>query len=445
MATNSLYYKFKKYVKHHRLIKPQESIILALSGGCDSVVLLHLLQKLQQDLDFSLSACHLDHCIRVGISAKESLFVQELCGKLAVKCYHSCVDVPRVAQGENLEASARRVRYAFLRETAAKISADRIATAHHADDQAETVLMHLLRGSGGSGLAAILPQDNDLIRPLLFAKKQQIMDYATVHQLSFCEDDSNLDQTYLRNKIRLSLIPHLEAEYNLNIKENLLATAEICRAEQELLQQLAKEAYQQCLRADGALSKKAVQALPLALQRLVVRKAYQEQTGLELSFKQTEAVLKLKESSSLSLPQMSAYIRGGAIQFGQKPQTDNTPYQAKIVLNEWRDLSQSWQYLAVFEPLDYLKADKITVPVFLAKELSWRSRRPGDKIKLANLGHKSIKSLYQEHMIVLEERTQRPILCCGDEPIWLPYLRKKMLPDFNGKKLFIYCRRKCDI
>ncbi|MGI5891449.1 MAG: tRNA lysidine(34) synthetase TilS [Bacillota bacterium] len=448
---HKLLQQLKNYIKTYDLIRPGEKIVIALSGGMDSVVLLHLLLSLKEEFAITLIAGHLDHGIRGEISAEESRFVKSLCAEWGIICYKEYEDIIAISGGKNIEEVAREKRYAFLREVAKKASADKIATAHHADDQAETVLLHLLRGSGSKGLGAMSPRENDLIRPLLFANKSDIIDYCQENNLEYREDKSNEDCRYLRNKIRLCLLPYLEKEYNPNIKENLCTTAEICREENAYLKALTREQYSIIKEPDGGVDKKKLSAHALAMQRLLIREAYTEAAkGRDLTFAQTEAVIKLPENGSIDLPaKITAYRRQGKIYFGsltQKTVKDHSIY--KLQVGSWHDLCDGWQYkvqiLSVDEkiPMEQNKSeDSIILPFDRLDKLFFAGRRPGSRMKICGMdGHKSIKSIYQEAKISSEKRANRPILYDDGKIIWLPFLRKAVFDAQEGRRIIIYCR-----
>ena len=265
--------KTKDYIKEYQLIEPGELVLVAVSAGRDSMTLAHLLLRLQKELDFNLAIANFNHHLRPEAD-EEGEFVAEFARINGVPVFLGGADIAQLSVGGNLQEIARRERYTYLRSLAAKIGAQKIAVAHHADDQAETVLLHLLRGSGLSGLAAMSPIKNNIIRPLLFASRRDICAYIAENKLEYREDSSNACTKYLRNKIRLELIPLLR-DYNPNITEALIATADICRQDDQVLEDLAENALAEAwINDDNALERTAFNELPVALQRRVIRKAY---------------------------------------------------------------------------------------------------------------------------------------------------------------------------
>jgi len=263
--------KVRKTIKKYHLIKKGEKILVAVSGGPDSVALLYLLNHLKKELDLKLHIAHLDHKLRKD-SYKDKEFVENLAKKLKIPITTEEVEVKRLAKKGSIEEVARNIRLNFLFKVAQKIKADKIALGHNLNDQAETVLMRLLRGSGLYGLAGILPQKEisgfKIIRPLIEISRREIEAFIKRKKIKPCSDITNFKDIYFRNKIRNRLIPFLEKNYNKNIKELLAHTAEIVGADYDYLMR----------RAEGFLPKKGNKLalkkflkLHPALQRIILR------------------------------------------------------------------------------------------------------------------------------------------------------------------------------
>jgi len=221
-------------------------LIVAVSGGTDSVALVHALANLRSRFEYVLHIATLEHGLRGEAGGQDVRFVRDLAQQLNLPCYHNIVDTRAYAQSTNsgIEAAARQLRYAFLAEIAHKVDATVIVTAHHAGDQAETVLMHLLRGAGLhglSGMVTVAPVPNHdeltLFRPLLGISKQVLIDYCVEHELTPREDLTNQDVRYLRNAIRHRVLPHLQA-YNPNIEIALNRLADSVGLDDAFIQQM---------------------------------------------------------------------------------------------------------------------------------------------------------------------------------------------------------------
>lgn len=212
---------FARILREQQLLTPGDRVLVALSGGADSVALLHLLHALAPTFPLTVLAAHLDHGMRLESSA-DADFVRSLCARLGVVLVEGRVDVPALAEERRrgLEETARDARRQFLRQAAAQHGCAAIALGHHRDDQAETVLFRLLRGSALSGLAAMRPRSAPFIRPLLFFSRRQIREFLAGRRLPFVEDASNRDLTFTRNRIRHQLLPLLR-DFNPRIEEHL--------------------------------------------------------------------------------------------------------------------------------------------------------------------------------------------------------------------------------
>jgi len=218
------------------MLKPNDAVVVGVSGGPDSVALLHILYTLAPRFSLRIGVAHLNHCLRQTASDKDAEFVLSVAKKLDLPCFIEKVDVLKyqIDNRLSLEEAARRVRYTFYNQVSKTNRFNKIALGHHGDDNAEQVLMNLFRGSGPLGLAGIPPVRNGIIiRPLIQAKRSEILGFLNKNKIPYIADTSNTDTRYLRNRIRLQLIPLLKAAYNPKIIETLNRLAEIIRAEEE--------------------------------------------------------------------------------------------------------------------------------------------------------------------------------------------------------------------
>ncbi len=310
----SLVARVRRAIERHSLLAPGETVVVGVSGGPDSLCLLHVLRRLSPEINLNLHVAHLNHQMRGEEADADATFVAGLAADWELPVTIERVDVPALARAHKLapEEAARRARYAFLAWVAEQIGARSIAVAHNADDQTETVLMHWLRGAGLAGLRGMLPatplgdlrleigdivpfghwglatepsslksqvsnlQSLTLIRPLLEVPRADIEAYCAGHHLQPRFDRSNLDTTYFRNRLRHELIPYLET-YNVNIREVLRRSASVIAADYDLLRDQLEAAWGQVVRegSDRALTfdLAAWRALPLALKRSTIREA----------------------------------------------------------------------------------------------------------------------------------------------------------------------------
>ncbi len=268
-----------------RLIAADDSVLVAVSGGPDSLALLHALDALRGELGLgALAAAHFDHGLRAEASAADAAFVLGFCDSHGIPCHIGQADVGLVARERKIgkQAAARLVRYRFLDAAAAQTGADKIATAHTQDDQAETVLLNVLRGAGLDGLRGIPARRGPYIRPLLGVSRADVLAYCDAHGLIPRCDASNLSLQYTRNRLRLELLPQIERDYNPAVRASLLRLSEIAARDADFLRLQAEAALLgMTLPApdNGALvldCRKLRQAHP-SLLRHVLRAAFSQQ------------------------------------------------------------------------------------------------------------------------------------------------------------------------
>lgn len=426
------------FLRSAQLISPGQRILAAVSGGRDSCVMLHILCALREELGFALSVAHFNHNLREA-SGREQQFVGQLAADYGLPFYAGSVEAGVLVADGNIEDAARKARYAFLRQSAEEAGCQLIATAHHGQDQAETVLLHLLRGSGVEGLAAISPLENGLLRPLLFALPSHIEEYRAAENLAFCQDESNADARYLRNHLRLHILPQL-AEINPRLLTALCATADICREDNDLLDELAQEALQQLWQPEQQAVGAGIFDLPLALQRRVLRLAvdaltYEEQV---LSYAQTAAALKLKEEQQLPIGGGWLVYRRGGLHIS-RIQPPLLPLDEKIIPvaadGNWHKLADwGWEYKAMRnynepdapEPAAY----SIILPASMPDALFFRTRRMGDAVpSTGKAERRKLKDIFIKAKIPPHQRVAWPLLLAGEDIIWLPGLyQRKITP-----------------
>lgn len=257
MSTHSLFPHALELCREHDLLPRGGHILCAVSGGADSVCLLHWLTQLRAQFGFSLTAAHYNHRLRGDESRRDEDFVrsflQTCCPGVPLVTGSGNVAAQAAQSGSGIEETAREMRYAFLRETARQVGADVIATAHNAEDNAETVLLHLLRGSGLRGLTGIPPRRDSLVRPLLTTRRQEIEAYLQHYGLPHVEDSSNADDRFTRNRVRHQIMPMLE-QLQPQTVSHLGQTALLLARDEEFLCQLARQALPEPTSIPGGLS-----------------------------------------------------------------------------------------------------------------------------------------------------------------------------------------------
>ncbi len=276
-----MYEKVKAYVNEQHMLTKTDSVIAGVSGGADSVCLLFILLSLQKEMGFTLTAVHVHHGIRGGAADEDEAFVQELCEKEGVPLLVFHEDVPAYAKEHDLgeEEAGRLLRRQVLEETADQIGATKIALAHHRNDNAETLLLNLCRGTGPVGLAGMLPVNGRWIRPLLCVTRREIEDWLKERNIAYCTDETNLEDDYTRNRIRNHVIPYLEENVNPKSVEHMTDTMEQMRQLDAYVEAEADRYYKKCCVKSGEtgsgliIKEEEFAQIPEVLRPYVLRQA----------------------------------------------------------------------------------------------------------------------------------------------------------------------------
>ena len=380
------------WMEQWEMLPPAGGLLLcAVSGGRDSVCLLHYLANLALGRGFSVAAAHLNHKMRPEAQRDED-FVRALCRDLDVPFYTESAPVYETAEqwGLGVEETGRRLRYDFLQRTADAIGASRIATAHHAQDQAETVLLNLLRGTGPEGLAGIPPVRGRIVRPLLQTSRQEIEAYLEEHGLSHVEDSTNQDTHYARNRLRRELWPQLET-INPGLTRSIGRTADILRSENAFLDTLAADYLPQ---SGTALETARLLSAPEALQPRILRLLLERLPGgkKDVGAVHIDALLALAAGGGmLDLPgEMQAVCRGGQLRLTMRAAV-LPEMTLRSGVNRWGD----------YDIILRCDGDAcVTVR-------PWRS---SDRLATGR-GSRSLKRLFRDAGIAAEDRDTIPVVC----------------------------------
>ncbi len=451
-SINDTIKKVRHTIIKYNMIRDGDRVVVAVSGGPDSVCLLDILRELENELGVELVVAHFDHGLRPGEDEAENRFVESLAADLTLPFETKKADPGMGQGGASLEERARHARYQFLEEVKEKFSAQKIAIGHNLNDQAETVLMRFLRGSGPSGLAGIPPcREEKIIRPLIETTRGEIESYLELKGLTHMTDSSNLQACYLRNKIRLELLPRLR-EYQPRIVELLGRTADIMRNDETWLAAKAEEWAKRSAetRGDGEIRipLSSFIILPEALKNRVIRYALKMTGGSlrRVSLRHIEAINQMamgeKPQALLNLPngiiakkvydrlvftgtkdtqfESFCYLLDGPGKFDLTA-LGRTIFLTEVEKAELSDMGAS-RWCA------FLNADHLRYPLMI------RNARPGDKfIPFGMSGHKKLKDFFMDLKAPSEARAQTPILFCRDIPIWVCGFRIddrfKILPD----------------
>jgi len=443
--------KFQRTLLIDCQIDMGKPLVLGFSGGPDSLALLHALKNLR----VKIIVVHFDHSLR-SESAEEALRAGRIAKTYGYPFFSERGDVTTYAdqQSMSVEEAARVLRYAFLFRVAQKQGAQAVAVAHNADDQAETLLMHLLRGAGSRGLRGMSPrlvpnpwsQTIPLVRPLLVIWRREIEEYCQVNGLQPLMDRTNFDTTYFRNLLRHELLPNLEG-VSPGFKRRLNQTADLIGTEVELIHSLGKEAWKHCLRLRGTdyiqLDRASFLAEPLAMQRVLIHRAAEElRPGLrDLEYKAVVSALELAHQK-MSTPQdwtsgLCVLTEGNRfwiadweaelpVDWPQAPENEiHIEVPGGFDLNRgWRlELTEDGNPQAATQNQDpfqaWLDQDRV------GEELILRRRQPGDRFQPLGMenGMQKLAEFMINEKLPRRARETWPLLCKGNEIVWVPGYR----------------------
>lgn len=426
-----------RYARAQELLHPGMHVLVACSGGPDSLALLDLLLLLRRRFDLVVTVAHFEHGIRGTASEEDARFVDSFCRARRVPCFIGHGDVPAFAkeQGESIELAARELRYAFLWRTLERCGADVLATAHHADDQAETVLMRILRGTGLDGLAAMKPREGKKIRPLLFARREDILAYCRERGLTPRHDATNDIPDCTRNLLRLKVLPYLQQSCNPEVARALCQLAELARVDCDYLEQQLEESWPYLTREeDGRYSivLTAFQRRHPALQRRALRRLFASLAGAgrDLGFSHVEE-LRLLALSGQATGKTAKLPDGIEAHFTYdrlvlRPtlpkREQQAPASAVLVIVPGR--TDYGEAVIEAELLEALPADDSSCGFYLdavvlkGAPLVLRHRQPGDFIELP-VGRKKLKEVLIDDKVPRERRQGLLLLAAGHEILWI--------------------------
>lgn len=426
-------------LKDLEMVRQGDRVVAAVSGGADSVCLLEVLARVSRELDLKLAVAHFDHGLREGQDESETTFVRGLAEGMGLPVFTEKANPPLQDRAGALEERARDARYGFLERVRRAHNARRVALGHTLDDQAETVIMRLLRGAGGSGLSGIPPvREPGIIRPLIRVRRREVEDYLRAVGLSWCVDPTNLETRHLRNRIRRELIPVL-LEYQPRLVEHLGELAGLIRDDDSFMEDMSTAWVEE----HGKKGRQGVTELsvyrflrePAALQRRIVRAALRGEAGglRSIHLEHVRAVMHL---AAAGRPQGRIHLPGGLrVQrsYDQLVFGFERSAQARILVNETfsapGDYDVEGAGLRVVLGLRdregvgsldkgpwtaLLDAGRLRFPLTL------RSVRPGDRFApLGMKGRRKVKDFLIDRKVPFRERSRALMLLSGDTPLWL--------------------------
>ncbi len=432
-----------EYIQKHRLLKAGDRVGVAVSGGADSVAMLRLLLELRREIGIVLSVVHFNHKLRGADSDTDEQFVAELAQQHKLELHCESGDVAALAAKKHLslETAARQMRYDYFRRVLLEDRLNRIATAHTLDDQAETVLLRMVRGAGSRGLAGIYPQlsvvgsrlsGRSIVRPLMRTRRKELEAYLGEIRQGWREDKSNRDLRHARNRVRHGVLPRLERNLNPAVREALAETAEIARAEEEYWQSEVARVLPLMwtnTARNGMLQAQELTDLPLALQRRVVR-ATSESLGLQLEFRHVEEILGLCSSAggagkSTFLPHGWKVSRNKSeLRFERAVAPKDLNYEYHLSVPGSVEVPETGSRfeaaVLAHAAVQGYNSDHFFEPSSLSAELIVRNWRPGDHFWPAHTkAPKKIKELLQERHVTGRERKLWPVMVSRAELVWV--------------------------
>jgi tRNA(Ile)-lysidine synthase len=429
-------------IRRYHMLEPGDTVVVGVSGGPDSVALLHCLVALRTHWAIGLVVAHLNHQLRGAAASEEATFVQSLASRLDLPCETGSRDVGSYCAEHRLsiQVAARRLRYAFYREVSGKYGATKTALGHQADDNAESVLLHLLRGTGPRGLGGIPPvRDGYIIRPLIDSHRAQILHFLETGGFEYVEDDSNLDPKYLRNRIRHEFLPSLRENYNPKAVWALNRLAAIVREEEDFWNRQVESAFQDLVleqtKGRLALSASGLADLHPAFLRRMVRHAVLSLRGSlkRLAHHHVEALVHLARQSSpcgrLDLPHGVKAVRDrDELVFMLGPPEERPRFEYQISAMGPTLIRESGAFLhlsvcnasQVGEPRKYPPSTALFDLAAVSFPLTVRSLKEGDRFKpLGMSGSQKVKTFFINHKVSRSKRRRCPILLSKGRIIWV--------------------------
>ncbi|MBQ9516148.1 MAG: tRNA lysidine(34) synthetase TilS [Ruminococcus sp.] len=438
--------RIEAFIGENRLIDRGDTVIVALSGGADSVTLLHILYLLKEKYELTLHAAHLNHGIRGEEADRDEDFVRGLCGELGIPLHVRRADIPALARqnGKSLELCGRETRYAFFEKLGERYGA-KIATAHNRNDNAETVLWNLVRGAGLAGLSGIPVKRGRIIRPLLCCSRDEIEAYCAENHLGFVTDSTNLEELYTRNRIRLQVMPLLR-QLNDNADGNIARTSDLAREADEYFNKNSLKELNECKTDSGYSCEKLLKAEPI-IRRYAVRQLMRMH-GAPIDAVHTELV-------------MQAMCDGGAVELGggytavcaqgilriitDDPEENASEpillrdYPHKTILTVkngtiWHDGKAIPR-----EKVNNLFVNNLIPCDIITDDAVVRARTAGDSFSDSRRGvTKSLKKLFNELKIPREDRDGIRLVASGSTVLWIEGIGSAVRVDLGADKELLY-------
>lgn len=407
-------------IKKNNLIEKGDKIVVAVSGGADSTALLHALYSIKDDYDLDLYVCHLNHQLRGEDADGDAEYVKCFSNQLGLKSYIFSKDIEALATDMKMsfEEAAREVRYELFDYVLKETGANKIAVAQNMNDQAETILMRLFRGSGLEGLTATKYKRDHIIRPLLGIHRRDIEKYCNVHELMYRTDHTNFETDYTRNKIRLELIPYIEKHFNEKVIEKLFDTTQLLTEDLKFIETYVEDVYRRCVKEESVLLSDL--ELEDAILSRVLRKIIDQQVSLKgVSYDIVKEVMTMirskKHGNEKNIKGLVFKISYDQLLF----------FKACTGGLEPTEFDRFFDYMGTrleqLSSVDFNSHEKITIDKDKIKgRLLVRTRKPGDRFSPLNMkGTKKLKDFLIDLKIPVHLRDEVLLLCDEEQIIWV--------------------------
>lgn len=435
--------KVINYIKENKIIQQDDRILVALSGGPDSVCLLHMLYRIKDKFNLKLGAIHINHMLRGEEADKDENYIIDLCEQMGIKHYVKRINIEYIAKETNvsLETAGRNERYKAFEEIKIKDKYNKIAVAHNANDQAETILMRIMRGTGLEGLTGIKPQrEGGIIRPILCLNRQEIEDYCEYNGLNPRIDASNYDRHYSRNRVRLDILPYMRDNFNKDIIDTLNRMTLLLQKDNEFIEGYSQKCYNiYCKKHNNKLEilkelfEKEMESIITRVVIIAFKEISKSYQNFEMKHIYEIVNLASRETGkkiNLTNNIICENLYGNIVLSKNDNKYYNSCVKTEIKLDKDNIIEniEFNNYIINFEVIENKKKEKFTknnlIKLFnydkIEKEILIRYRKDGDKIiPLGMSGSKKVKDIFINSKVPREERDNTPILCFDDKISWI--------------------------
>lgn len=436
--------KFLNNIKNYNLIIKGDSILVGYSGGMDSSFLLSLLMEIKEEYELQISAAHLNHLVRGDEALRDENFCKDQCKSYGIPFYSERKDMDGLAEelGISKEAAGRKLRRDFFNRICKENNIKKIALAHNYDDQVETLLMRIFRGTGIDGLAGISYKNENYIRPILNIRRSEIEKYILENDIPYVEDSTNKESEYHRNKIRNDLLPLLEREYNPKISEAIFNLSEIAKIEVDALENLTNDKFEKVVKIEkgkGILDIEKFHSLDSGVRNRIIRKIFEDLTGnlMDLSLENVNEVLNLScgETGKFIDNINGLKIRNSYGKLIFEKEVKNVTSNLYIELKMGNNIIHEDLVLKVLESTEpSFSENEITIPKeVITDKLIIRNRKNGDRIRPIGLnGTKKLKDIFIDEKIDRELRDNYLIISDVEKIFWVKDLVKSELTQLES-------------